>query len=65
MTWPQVLTMIAAIVVPVTGMVGFAVYRFANVEAAVKHQAKCNRVMVRQFARLRVTVKRIEKQVGS
>ena len=61
MTWWQAV----AVVTPLVALVGFAVYRFAKVEAAVAHQGKCQRVVVKQLARLRVAVNRIERKVGA
>ena len=38
---------------PVTGLLAVAIWRFSRLESSVRHQAKCNRIMVKAVVRLR------------
>ena len=44
---------VVAAVSPATGLLAVAVWRFTKLEAAVKHQAKCQRLLARAIIRLK------------
>lgn len=53
MTWQ-----ILAAITPATGLLGIAVWRFARLEGQVKHQARCQRLIIKALIRLKREIRK-------
>lgn len=58
MSWSEILALSAP-----TGLLAIAVWRFARLEAASKHQHECNKLLVRAVSRLSVQGKTMVKEL--
>ena len=58
MTWLQVFVVVGAMT-PFTGLVAVAVYQFASLKQQVSHQGACQKLIIRQLARVTNHVRKL------
>ncbi len=59
MSWNEILIAVT----PPTGLVAIAIWRFARLEASVKHQHDCQKMLVRAVSKLNVRYRSLLKEV--